>query len=372
MVKKVLGTPLGWAMAVERQFGGSRLLSDPGAVKSVLVLEYVLPLGGLVHMTPIFEAIKAERPEVVVTVASRGLGVEVLRHNPCVDHLVETPNALTDTLATARMLRGELQRRGVKPDCVLTGVADQRTRIALVGVLLKAGWRGGFTLAPQLYQWALEYVPTKSLIANNLQLAALVGCGQGHREPRVYFSDEDLANARERLAQDGAREGQFVAVMVTQTSVTQRKGWRAERFREVAEFLRREYGAHIVFTGTSAESGAIDELRNRLKFPTTSVAGKTSITQLAAMMSLCNVGLTLDTGPMHVGRAVGLPMVVIAPAWSPPLEWLPIEDDRFRILKNGDIPVAPADYMIDEVSVDEVQSALQDLIQRCPRTGSWV
>ena len=107
-------------------------------------------------------------------------------------------------------------------------------------------------------------------------------------------------------------------------------------------------------------------------FPTTSVAGKTSITQLAAVMSLCNVGLTLDTGPMHVGRAVGLPMVVIAPAWSPPLEWLPIEADRFRVLKNGDIPVAPVDYIIDEVSVDEVQSALQDFIQRYPRTGPWV
>jgi ADP-heptose:LPS heptosyltransferase len=371
-MKKVLRTPLGWAMAVERQLGGARLLSDPGTVKSVLVLEYMMPLGGLVHMTPVFEAIKADRPEVVVTVATRGLGVEVLRHNPCVDHLVETPNALTDTLATARMLRAELKRRGVKPDCVLTGVSDQRTRIALVSVLLKAGWRGGYTLAPQLYQWALDYLPTGSLLDNNLRLAAMVGCGQGHREPRVYFSDEDLANVRETLAQDGAQEGQFVAVMVTQTSVTQRKGWRAERFRDVAEFLRREYGAHIVFIGAGAEAAAIDALRGGLTFPTTSVAGKTSITQLAAMMSLCNVGLTLDTGPMHVGRAVGLPMVVIAPAWSPPLEWLPIDDDRFRVLKNGDIPVAPADYIIDEVSVDEVQSGLQDLIQRYPRNGSWV
>src|SRR5260370_1034817 len=139
MVKKVLRTPLGWAMAVERMLRGSRVKVDPAAVKSILVLEYMLPLGCLVHMTPVFEAIKAERPEVVVTVATRGLGVEVLRHNPCVDHLVETPNALTDTLLTANQLRAKLKVLGLKPDCVLTGVPDQRTRIAGISFLLRTG-----------------------------------------------------------------------------------------------------------------------------------------------------------------------------------------------------------------------------------------
>jgi hypothetical protein len=57
-------------------------------------------------------------------------------------------------------------------------------------------------------------------------------------------------------------------------------------------------------------------------------------------------------------------MVIIAPAWSPPIEWLPVDNDRFRIFKNADMPSAPPDYIIDEVSVAEVTGALEELLSR--------
>src|SRR5262249_11656566 len=135
-----------------------------------------------------------------------------------------------------------------------------------------------------------------------------------------------------------------------------------DRFQTVANHLSQKYGAHLVFVGTAAESEAIDTLRAALSFPTTNVAGKTTLTGLAALMSLASVGLTLDTGPLHIGRAVGLPMVIIAPAWSPPVEWLPVANERFRILKNLDMPSSPEGYVIDEVSVSEVVEALDNLI----------
>ncbi len=122
-------------------------------------------------------------------------------------------------------------------------------------------------------------------------------------------------------------------------------------------------GAHLLFVGTAAESAAIDELRAPLPFATTNVAGKTNLHQLAALMSLCRIGLTLDTGPLHIGRAVGLPMVIVAPAWSPPVEWLPVGDPRYRILKNATMMAATPDYIIDEVSVDDVTTALTDLME---------
>jgi hypothetical protein len=63
---------------------------------------------------------------------------------------------------------------------------------------------------------------------------------------------------------------------------------------------------------------------------------------------------------------VGLPMAIIAPGWSPPLEWLPLNNPRYRILKNADMVVCPPDYVIDEVSVDEVTGALRGLLQEFP------
>ena len=56
-------------------------------------------------------------------------------------------------------------------------------------------------------------------------------------------------------------------------------------------------------------------------------------------------------------------MVIIAPAWSPVHEWLPLEDIRYTVLKNEDFPPpAPADYIIDEVSLEDVLSATHALM----------
>lgn len=40
-------------------------------------------------------------------------------------------------------------------------------------------------------------------------------------------------------------------------------------------------------------------------------------------------------------------------------EWLPVDNTRYRILKNADFPPPPPhDYVIDEVSVAEVIAAV--------------
>ncbi len=365
MLKKIANVLLGWAMSVERLLGGLRLLADPGAVKSVVVLEYMLPLGSLVHMTPLFEAIKAERPELVITVATRGLGLAVLRHNRCVDHVVETPDALTDTLGAAKVLRAELMRLGVRSNCVLTGSSDRRSRIALLGLLSQAGWRGGFTLLPQVYQWVLDYAPEKSLIDNNLRLAALAGCGHEHREPKVYFSGADVA-AAEGLVREANPEGRPLVVMVTQNSGGQRTGWHTQRWVEVIRHTSGVLGCCVVFVGTAGDAAAIEELRGGVGF---SVAGRTSVTELAALLAMSDAVVSLDTGTMHVGRAVGVPMVVLGPSWQRPIEWLPLGLPQVRILRGEDREDIPAGYQLDEIEAEVVTSSLRELLTVYPASA---
>jgi ADP-heptose:LPS heptosyltransferase len=363
----MMNAVLGGAMGLERVLWGSRLRVDPEAVKSVLVLEYMLPLGCCVHLTPVFEAIKTERPEVVITVATRGLGAALLKHDPCVDHVIETPDALTDTLGAARVLRGELRRRGLRPDCVLTGASDQRTRIALLGLLCGVGWRGGFTLAPQMYQRALKYDAGRSLIANNLRLGGLVGCGEGHREPRVYFSAADVAVA-EGLVREANPEGRPLLVLVTQNSGGQRTGWHAERFVEVIRYAREVMGCGVVFVGTAGDSAAVEGLRVGAGVGT-SVTGRTSVTELAALLAMSDAVVSLDTGTMHVGRAVGVPMVVIGPSWQRPVEWLPLGVPQVRILRGADREGVPEGYRLDEVEAADVMGALRELMEVYPASA---
>lgn len=332
-------------------------------IKNFLVFQHAPALGTVIHATPLFSTLKRAVPDARIAVVASGFSVDALRNNPNIEKLIVTPSPLKDLRSAVRSLRQQFPYRKEKFISVFPA-GNERTRITLQALLSGASMRVGFAVQPALYRLPLEFDKARSQIANNLRIVEALGHPALHAEPRIFFSEQDENFALELLTGSGLDLTKPVVVFVTQTSVTQRKSWRPERFRSAATFLKERYGAQIVFVGTGAESNAIEELRSALPFNTANLAGQTNLRQLTALMSLCTIGLTLDTGPLHIGRAAGLPMVVIAPAWSPPIEWLPVDNERFRIFKNADLLSAPPDYIIDEVSVDEVTTALGDLLVR--------
>ena len=362
----IKGTGFSAIAAVERGFGaGDSRARELSSFRNFLLLQHARALGTVVHATPLIPALREAMPDARIAVAASGFALEVLRNNPGIERLIETPSPLGDWRGAAQVLRRENPFR--EGDFVIiTPVGNDRTKIALQSLFAGAGARVGFTQVPALYRAAFEFDYAKSQIENNLAIVGALGHTVRHFEPQMFFTTADLEWAGRALTESGARAGQTVAAFVTQTSVTQRKSWRAERFQAAAEFLIQRYGAHIIFLGTASEAAAIEELRMGIPHATSSFAGKTNLLQMAALLSLCDVGLTLDTGTMHVGRTVGLPMAIIAPAWSPPLEWLPLNNPRYRILKKAEMEVCPPEYIIDEVSVDEVSEALRGLLREFP------
>jgi ADP-heptose:LPS heptosyltransferase len=337
--------------------------------KNFLLMQYPMALGTAVHATPTIPALRAAVPECRIAVAASGVALELFRNNPGVDWLIETPSPLAGLGRAIRSLRRQMPFCGER-FVALTTCGNERTRIGIAALMCGASARVGFTAVPEIYRVAFDFDAERSLIDNNLRIVEAFGAPFRHFEPQTFARTEDVEWARRTLTGAGVRDGQMVAVFVTQTSVTQRKSWRAERFHAAARHMIERHGAHIVFVGTAAESAAIDALRDGLgergRASTSSVAGKTSLLQLCALLSQCRVGLALDTGTLHLGRTVGLPMAIVAPAWSPPIEWLPVGDPRYRILKNAEMAVSPPDYVIDEVSVDEAIHALDELIAQYP------
>jgi heptosyltransferase-2 len=71
------------------------------------------------------------------------------------------------------------------------------------------------------------------------------------------------------------------------------------------------------------------------------LAGQTSLRELMALLKLCRVLLTNDTGPMHVAAALGTPVVVPFGSTSPELTGPGLPGDlRHRLLKS-DAPCSP-------------------------------
>ena len=71
------------------------------------------------------------------------------------------------------------------------------------------------------------------------------------------------------------------------------------------------------------------------------LAGKTSLRQLMALLKLCRVVLTNDTGPMHVAAALGTPVVVPFGSTSPELTGPGLPGDPRHQLLTSAAPCAP-------------------------------
>jgi ADP-heptose:LPS heptosyltransferase len=161
--------------------------------------------------------------------------------------------------------------------------------------------------------------------------------------------------------------------MVTQTSGGQPSRWFDERFVEVADRIAGALGAHVLFVGTQSEVAAIEAIQRRMTNPSLSLAGRTNVSELAALLCHCDLAVTLDTGPMHIGRAVELPMVVIASAWQPAHEWLPLGTEWITILRHQEAACAsctisscPTRACMMRIGVEEVIAAVEALIVRYP------
>lgn len=343
--------------------------ADLRHVRNFLALQYEAPLGSVVHATPLYEALKIAMPDAHVVVASSAMAASVLQHSPYVDRCVVTPSPLQHFSHALQAVRGLYRELAAGPRCIVTTIGNQRTRVALLGLLAGDASRVGYTLAPELYDVPLAFHSERGQIEGNLEILRAMGHSVPFYEPRVFFTSADVEYARERLSPVAAG-GRPLVAFVTQNSGGQRNQWPADRFQQTIAALSRECGATPIFLGTRADEVAIESVRAVLPDRGISLAGKTTVPQLAAVLAQCDLVVSLDTGTFHVARAVGLPGVVIAPAWQSPLEWLPVDHPRYRVLRGPSLAAVPDTYRIEEVTVEQVCGAAMSVLTLFPAEAS--
>lgn len=334
----------------------------------ILVLQYLLPLGGCVHATPMYAALRRSLPHLPVYVVTRGLGAQVLRHNPDIAGILETPDAFTSLHAAGRSLARQLREHKLVPAWIVTDATNRRSSLALLGALYVHAPLVGYNLAASLQTVSLALDKSESMLANNLAIAAAIGAGAQHIEPRIFFSTADANDARSLLRSINP-DGLPIAIFSTQSSGGQPSQWHEDRFQAVIAAIA-ERGLLPVCVGTADQSSAIDALRSAVDVATASLAGKTDISTLAAVLALSDLCISIDTGTMHLARAVGVPLVVLAPTYQPAIEWLPLDLPQARVLRGGGTAPVPPTYRLDEVHVPAVLAAVEDLLTAFPPSAA--
>jgi heptosyltransferase-2 len=152
------------------------------------------------------------------------------------------------------------------------------------------------------------------------------------------------------------------------------KCWPLERFAAVTRLVSEKVPNCVWLSFGSGRDWVLGErLASMGTGSVANLAGKTSLRQLMALLRICNVLLSNDSGPMHVAAALGVPVVVPFGSTSPELTGPGLPGDRKHHLLRGHSPCAPCfrrtcpiDFRcMNSISVEQVAAAVIESLSTC-------
>ncbi|MGN6625866.1 MAG: lipopolysaccharide heptosyltransferase I [Tepidisphaeraceae bacterium] len=178
--------------------------------------------------------------------------------------------------------------------------------------LFRSGWltwasgaadRVGFAYAregaPLFYN---HRVPTetheKHAVERYLDIAEALGCGRG---PVTFdFGIDDAVRA---ATAELVGEGRPYAVLLPGTNWATKR-WPAENYAALVEPIAQRFGLRTIIAGGGDVAG--------IEFPgAQSLAGKTDLKQLVALLEKADLVIANDSGPMHIAAALNRPLVTL-------------------------------------------------------------
>jgi heptosyltransferase II len=334
-------------------------------------------LGDAVMTTPALQRLREALPEAHVTLLTHEKLAGLWERHPSLDAVVtffegESP------WSVARRLRGE----GFQTAVVLPNSARSVLEVWLARIPQRIGyawaWRDLFltrALAPRPGKGRMcrrsvsevsrlisfpaggpppAYEPPQDRSAHQiydyLHLVAALGANPEPLPPRLEITPAEmqqaeqdlLAGLRQRAAEAGAEKPLILLGLNPGAEYGPAKRWPVESFAAVAREVSRKHGncAWLAF-GNAGDQQLCADIARLAGGGVVNLAGKTSLRQLMALLKLCRVLLSNDSGPMHVAAALGTPVVVPFGSTSPVLTGPGLPGDIRNQLLQATAPCSP-------------------------------
>jgi len=151
-----------------------------------------------------------------------------------------------------------------------------------------------------------------------LDTAALVGARVTTLEPVVHVLQQDKEEVKDLI--NSLQHKPFV--VLHPVAMDKRRMWPLENYPAlIKELVQRN--VEVVFTGAASDRAIVDDMITQSKASVINTCGQLSLGGLTGLLSKAAVVIAVDTGPLHIARAVNAPTVGIH--WAPNLiNWGPL------------------------------------------------
>ena len=334
-------------------------------------------VGDVVHSLPFLEVLRDRFPSAMIEWVVEEDASGIVEGHPAIDQLIVFPRKSwlnrfikkgqymdvgKEVAEFIKQLKGRkydivVDLQGLFKSGILAFFANGTRKIALNG-----GREGSFIFASEK---VAVPDPDMHALERYLCIARYVGATNLVWSGQIPMNDTDKGHVNSLLGEIGSGS---TMVAITPMAKWESKLWQSHRFSSLADTIREELGAEVVFTGSEGDKAAIEDILSGMKARALNLAGKTTLKQLAYLYQKCAVVISTDTGPMHVAAAMGSPVVVALFGPTSPSRTGPY-GIKHRVIRAG-VECGPCfkkrcDHMscMNKITVDMVFSTVKEVLK---------
>ena len=273
-------------------------------------------LGDAVMALPAIADVRRASPGFSITVAARAAIAPLFELVPDADDtIVLSRPAALGGVARWRALGAELAGGGFDAALLLPNSMHSALLASRAGIPerwgYRAGWRGG------LLTKAVPRPAGVHQVASYQYLVAALGFANGPSEPHVRVP-QDAREAASRLLSGGWDGRAPLVALAPGAAYGGAKRWPPSFFGELAATLSAD-GVSSVMVGSAADAATASDVARAFQARTGGargaslhdLVGRTDLSTLAAVLTLCRTLVTNDSGAMHLAAAAGVPVTAV-------------------------------------------------------------
>ncbi|PIQ89387.1 MAG: hypothetical protein COV72_03330 [Candidatus Omnitrophica bacterium CG11_big_fil_rev_8_21_14_0_20_42_13] len=249
----------------------------------------------------------------------------------------------------------------------------------LLGVKKRYGFnykKRGFFLTDKI---GMEGYQKKHVIEYYLDLLRFMNLEPVETKPKVYINRQDRLWAEEFLKKRGVSKNCLIGIVpgggVSWGKAVDIRRWSKDKFSQLADAIIDKFPADVIIFGGASEVNLCKEVAAMMKHQPIQIAGETTLMQFAALLSMCDVVVANDGGPLHLSVAAGVKTVsLFGPVDERVYGQYPNDPNVHKIImKNLSCrpcynkfrmpPCRNAKECLSGIAVDEVLCAVKDLLK---------
>ncbi|MEI6892616.1 MAG: lipopolysaccharide heptosyltransferase II [Pontiella sp.] len=274
-------------------------------------------IGDAIMSLPALQACRAEHPDAHIAVLVKPY-LKPLWEMHAVPDQILTRDKMGPTVA-------EVKKYGFDTAYILPNSFRSALIPTLAGIPTRIGLKGDHRL------WMLTKVIPLAGGHQSNEYYPIVAPGAGDRVNELPAL-EIPSSAFQTLETKFPARGNYVVLMPGAARGAS-KMWPLDHFGKLARMLLDETELNLVFAGGGGDAAACEDLVSTLGERATSVAGKTSLPEWAALLKKARLAVANDSGGMHLAGAVGTPVVGIY-GITDPNKTGPLAH-RFKVVQNS-------------------------------------